>query len=151
MKTPIQFLVKFLLASAILFLLWIPLSKAYYTFLSLEANAAFGLLDHGARLEVDKQGVYILYPDIFPPYRNKRDIKIPILQRIAINFNIIVIIGLFAATPRMPFQKKIKGIAVGVGLLSLLHTAYVYFISYVFIWEYIDLERWPVEITTDHI
>ena len=89
MKTPIQFLVKFILASAIVFMLFVPFSKAYFTFLSIEANATFGLLDHGARLEVDKQGVYILYPDIFPPYRFKRDIKIPILQSIAIHFNII--------------------------------------------------------------
>ncbi len=151
MKTPIQFLAKFILASAVIYFLWTPLSKAYFTLLSIEANATFALLDHDARLVVDHQGVYIFYPDIFPPFRNKRDIKIPIEQSIAIHFNIIVIVALFAATRRMPWQEKIKGVAVGIALLSILHTAHVYFVSHIFIWEYIDLARWPVEISADHI
>ena len=127
-------------------MLWKPFSKAYFTFLSVETTTFFGLLGHRAYLVVDHRGPHIYYPDVFPPHGLKRDIRIPILQSIGIHFNLIVIIALFAATPRMPYPKKIKGIAAGIVLLSILHAAHVYFISYLFIWEYIDMERWPVTL-----
>lgn len=151
MISPVQFLAKFVLASAIVFMLWVPLSRAYFAFLSLESNAAFRLLGHSARLEVDSRGPHILYLDIFPPHEFKQDIRIPILQGISIHFNLIVIVALFAATPRMSYRTKMKGIAVGAAVLSLLHAAHIYFISYLFIWDYIDWRRWPAEISTGDV
>ena len=132
-------------------MLWTPISRVYFTLLSLEANALFGVMDHGARFLVDKNGAQILYPDVFPPYRHKQDIRLPILQSISIHFNLIVVIGLFAATPHMPFPKKIKGVAASFALLSLVHTANIYVISFFFIWDYIDWKRWPAGIPAGHI
>jgi hypothetical protein len=132
-------------------MLWTPISSVYFTFLSLETNALFGLMDHGARLLVDENGVQILYPDVFPPYKFKQDIRLPILQHISIHFNLIVAIGLFVATPGMPIPKKIEGLAASIALLSLSHTANIYLISYLFIWDYIDWKRWPAGIPAGHI
>ena len=132
-------------------MLWKPFSRAYFTFLAVETNVAFRLIGHSARLVADGRGASILYADISPPYRFTRDIQLPILKRISIHFNLIVLIALFAATPRMPYPTAIKGIAVGVALLSLLHVAQVYYLSYLFIWDYIDWRRWPAEMSPDDI
>ena len=146
MKSTVQFLAKFVLVSAFLFVIWSPFSRAYFTLLAVETNAAFRLIGHDARLVVDDRGASILYSGIFPPYGFKRDIQLPILKRISIHFNLIVLIALFVATPHLPNPVRIKGIAVGVVLLSFLHVAHVYYISYLFIWDYIDWQRWPPDM-----
>ena len=142
---------KFVLVSALLFLFWTPLSRAYLAFLSFEANAVFGLIHHPARLEADRGSASILYPNVFPPHPLKKDIRIPILQGIAIYFNLIVLIALFAVTPGMPRGKKIRGIAIGGLVLSLLHVFHVYLLSYLFIWDYVDGRRWPFEISAGDV
>jgi hypothetical protein len=142
-KNSVRFLARFVLASALLFLLWTPISRVYTAFLSLEANAVFRLIGHHARFVSDHRGPHILYPDVFPPYQMKSDIRIPILQRIAVDYNLIVLVALFAATPGMSRSLRTRGIVTGVVLLSILHVAHIYYISYLFIWDYIDFKRWP--------
>ena len=132
-------------------MLWTPVSRAYFSILELETNALFGLLGHHARLGVDSSGAYILYPDIFPFYPLERGLKIPMLQSIAIHFNLIVIAALLAATPRIPYPRRIKGFAVAVALLSILHTLHSYYISYLFIWDYVDFRRWPPELPNESL
>ena len=74
--------------------------------------------------------------------RLKTDIRLPILQPIAIDYNPIVLIALFAATPGMPHAVRFKGIATGM-ILSLLQIAHIYCISFLFIWDYVDFRRRP--------
>jgi len=150
-RNSLQFLIKFILTSAVIFLLWTPVSRAYFTLLSLEANAIFGLIDHDARFLIDSHGAQILYPDVFPPYQYKHDIRIPIQQSIAIHFNLIVAIGLFVAVPRMSLWVRLKGVAMSFALLSFVHTANIYAISFLFIWDYIAWQRWPPGIPEGHI
>lgn len=133
-------------------MLWKPFSLAYFTLLRWETNAVFSLIHHGARLEIDHRGAYLLYPDLIPPSdRLQRTIRIPILNRIAIHFNLIVLIALFFATPRMSYPGKGKGVAVGIALISLLHVAHIYYLSDLFIWNYVERRRWPVGISADQI
>lgn len=149
MKSAAWFLAKFALVSAVLLMLWAPLGRGYAELLAPVANAAYRLVGHHARYVSDHRGPHILYPDVFPPYRGKGDIRIPVLQRIAVDYNLIVLIALFAATPDLSRQVRTKGIAAGVLILSLLHVAHIYFISHLFIWDYIDFQRWPEGIPDD--
>jgi hypothetical protein len=142
-RNAVRFLAKFVLASAILYMLWTPFSRVYSAILSVEANAVFSVLGHHARYVSDHRGPHILYPDIFPPYKMKTQIRLPILQSIAMEYNLIVLVALFAATPGMPRGVRFRGIAVGVLVLSLLEIAHIYCISYLFIWDYVDFRRWP--------
>ena len=136
MRNSVQFLGKFIFGAIVVFMFWTPLSKAYFTFLSLETNIIFGLVGHHARLEAGNQRPQIHFPSLVSR-RSTQDIRIPIFQSIAIHFNLIVFAALLTATPHLPYSKKMKATIAGVFLLSLLHVVHVYFISYLFIWGYV--------------
>ncbi|MDA0746066.1 MAG: hypothetical protein O2954_06065 [bacterium] len=143
MKNALQFLAKFVLISALLYACWVPFSRVYFAFLSLEVNAVFGLVGHDMQFISEDRGISILYQNIFPPPGFKRDIQLPVLNSISIHFNLIVLIALFGATSNMDRRLRLKGILSGVLLLSLLHIAHVYYISHFFIWDYVDRQLWP--------
>ena len=151
MRHSVRFLAKFVLTSAVVFMFWAPLSRVYMAVLSQETNAVFWMLGHHARFVSDHRGPHILYPDIFPPYKFKGDIRLPILESIAIHYNLIVLVALFSATPFMSYPQKARGIVIGVILLSILHVAHIYYISYIFIWDYVDWQRWPSGIPAGHL
>ena len=153
MKRPLQFLIRFVLTAAIVFMLWKPFSLAYLTVLRLETNAIFALAHHGVRLELEHGEALLAYSGLIPASYDgpEREIRIPILRRIAIHYNLIMLIALFVATSPMPNARKAKGIAVGIALLSVLHVLHIYYISYLFIWNYAEWRRWPAGISEDQI
>jgi len=128
------------LTSAVLFLLWVPISAGYLGILRLEANTVFAVFGHGVALESGPQRPQLSYPGVDAPGTPGRQLSIPIYQSIAIHMNIIVLVGLFVATPGMPVRDKVRGIAAGMVLLSLAHVAQIYFISYLFVWDHVTLQ-----------
>ena len=151
MSDSVRFLAKFVLASVVAFMLYVPLSGTYVAFLSLGADALFGLCGHPASLDVDGRRPYLSYPDIRPPEGPEQGIRIPIFQSVAISFNLIMLVALFVATPHMPYRRKIEGIAVGALLLYVSHIAHIYFISYLFIWGYVAQKSGVAGVSRDEL
>ncbi|MFT5369097.1 MAG: hypothetical protein ACI8V2_004071 [Candidatus Latescibacterota bacterium] len=134
----VQFLAKFIIASVILFAIWSPFATIYLKCLGAETNLLFEILGKNVRIENTEDGVHILYPEMYPKSRLNRHVRIPILQTIAIHFNLIVLIALFITTPNLPEHQRILGIVWGIAITSLFHVAQLYFITYIFIWDYVN-------------
>ncbi len=112
MKDKFNFLVKFLVLTIVLFIIWIPLGKIYLLLLAWVSKYVLLIMGYNAGLVVDN-GV----PMLFVYYG-----RMAVLDNAHLmNFNIIPLVALILATPRIETARRIAMLAIGTSLLFCMH------------------------------
>ncbi|HIE32009.1 MAG TPA: hypothetical protein EYP67_06485 [Methanosarcinales archaeon] len=111
MKGKVNFLVKFLILSTVLFLIWIPLGKVYLLLLAWVSKCVLLIMGYNAGLVVDGSPVLFVYYGHVAVMENAH----------LMNFNIIPLVALILATPRIELVRRITMLAIGIFLLFCMH------------------------------
>ncbi|MCK5108217.1 MAG: hypothetical protein KAR25_00855 [Methanosarcinales archaeon] len=112
MKDKINFLVKFLILTVVLFLVWIPVGKVYLLLLAWTSKAVLLIMGYNAGLVIEN-GV----PMLFVYYGHVAVMDNAHLM----NFNIIPLVALILATPSIDPVRRISMLAIGIFLLFGVH------------------------------
>jgi hypothetical protein len=117
LKGKINFLLKFFVIAFILFIIWIPVGKAYLLLLALVSK--YLLWAMGYHVTLFWNGTpYFLYLGTDIGMKNAH----------LGNYNIIPLISLILATPNIALNRRLKMLMIGIFLLFCLHT--VNFVSH---------------------
>lgn len=112
MKDKVNFLVKFLILTIVLFIIWIPLGKIYLLLLVWVSKYVLLVMGYNAGLVVEN-GV----PMLFVYYGH-----VAVLDNAHLmNFNIIPLVALILATPRIGTVRRIAMLTIGVSVLFCIH------------------------------
>lgn len=112
MKDKINFLVKFLILTLVLFLIWIPVGKVYLLVLVWVSKYVLLIMGYNAGLVVEN-GVPMLFVYYGP---------VAVLDNAHLmNFNIIPLVALILATPRIETARRIVMLVIGVFVLFCMH------------------------------
>jgi len=112
MKDKVNFLVKFLILTIVLFIIWIPVGKIYLLLLAWVSKYVLLVMGYNAGLVVEN-GV----PMLFVYYGHVAVLNNAHLM----NFNIIPLVALILATPRIEAARRIAMLAIGTSLLFCMH------------------------------
>ncbi len=110
MKNKITFLVKFLILTSILFIIWIPLGKIYLLLLAWVSNYVLWFMGFNAEL-VTNGTPYFLY----------RGINVGMENAHLSNYNIIPLLALIFATSGVVSERRIKVAVIGICILFCMH------------------------------
>jgi fatty acid desaturase len=112
MKDKINFLVKFLILTLVLFLIWIPVGKVYLLLLAWVSKYVLLIMGYNAGLVVPNGA-----PMLFVYYGH-----VAVLDNAHLmNFNIIPLVALILATPRIETARRIVMLVIGVFVLFCVH------------------------------
>ena len=111
MKDKINFLIKFLVLTFVFFLIWIPLGEKYLIMLAWVSKYVLWLMGYHATLVTDGT-----------PYFLCRGYMIG-MERYAhlANYNVVPLIALILATPRIMSMRRMKMLTIGLFLLFCTH------------------------------
>ena len=112
MKDKINFLVKFLILTLVLFLIWIPVGKVYLLLLAWVSKAVLLIMGYNAGLVIENGA-----PMLFVYYGHVAVMDNAHLM----NFNIIPLVALILATPSIEPVRRIAMLAIGIFLLFCVH------------------------------
>jgi hypothetical protein len=105
MKDKVNFLAKFLILTIVLFIIWIPVGKVYLLLLVVVSKYVLLVMGYNAGLVVEN-GVPMLFV-----YHG----HVAVLDNAHLmNFNIIPLVALILATPRIETARRIAMLAIGV-------------------------------------
>ena len=111
MKDKINFLVKFLILTLVLFLIWIPVGKVYLLVLAWASKAVLWVMGYHATMSVDGAPIFVC-----------RGFMIGMEEYAhLVNYNIIPLIALIIATPGIELNRRIKMLLIGVLVLFFMH------------------------------
>jgi len=112
MKDKVNFLVKFLVLTIVLFIIWIPLGKVYLLLLACVSKYVLLVMGYNAGLVVENGA-----PMLFVYYG-----QVAVLDNAHLmNFNIIPLVALILATPRIETTRRIAMLVIGVSVLFCIH------------------------------
>ena len=112
MKDKINFLVKFLILTLVLFIIWIPVGKVYLLVLAWVSKYVLLVMGYNAGLVVENG-----FPMLFIYYGH-----VAVLDNAHLmNFNIIPFVALILATPRIETARRIAMLVIGVSVLFCIH------------------------------
>lgn len=112
MKDKVNFLIKFLILTIVFFIIWIPVGKVYLLLLVVVSKYVLLVMGYNAGLIVEN-GV----PMLFVYYGHVAVLNNAHLM----NFNIIPLVALILATPRIETARRIAMLAIGTSLLFCMH------------------------------
>ena len=112
MKGKINFLVKFLILTLVLFLIWIPVGKVYLLVLAWASKYVLLIMGYDAGLVIENGA-----PMLFVYYGHVAVMDNAHLM----NFNIIPLVALILATPRIEPVRRIAMLVIGTFLLFCVH------------------------------
>jgi hypothetical protein len=110
MKDKINFLIKFLILAFVFFLIWVPLGEKYLLLLAWVSKYVLWIMGYHVTLVTDGTPFFIY-----------RGIEIGMKDAHLANFNIIPLVALILATPRIEPVRRMKMLAIGIFLLFCLH------------------------------
>ena len=110
MKDKINFIIKFLILTFVLFLIWIPLGEKYLVLLAWVSKYVLWVMGYNATL-VTNGSPFFLYHGAMIAMENAH----------LANFNIIPLVALILATPRIDLIRRMKMLAIGLFLLFCMH------------------------------
>ncbi len=110
MKDKVNFLIKFLILTFVFFLIWIPLGEKYLLLLAWVSKYVLWIMGYHVTLVTDGTPFFIY-----------SGIEIGMKDAHLANFNIIPLIALILATPRIEPLRRMKMLAIGTFLLFCLH------------------------------
>jgi hypothetical protein len=110
MKDKINFLAKFLILTIVFFLIWIPLGEIYLLLLAWASKAVLWVMGYHVTLVTDGTPFFLYH-----------DVKIGMEGAHLSNFNIIPLVALILATPKIAPERRIKMLAIGIFLLFCMH------------------------------
>jgi hypothetical protein len=110
MKDKINFLLKFLILTFVFFLIWVPLGEKYLLLLAWASKYVLWIMGYHVTLVTDGTPLFIY-----------SGIEIGMKDAHLANFNIIPLVALILATPRIEPVRRMKMLATGVFLLFCLH------------------------------
>lgn len=110
MKDKVNFLIKFLILTFVFFLIWIPLGEKYLLLLAWVSRYVLWIMGYHVTLVTDGTPFFIY-----------SGIEIGMKDAHLANFNIIPLVALILATPRINPVRRIKMLAIGTFLLFCMH------------------------------
>ena len=110
MKGKVNFLVKFLIFALILFLIWIPVGNVYLLVLAWVSKAVLWVMGYQVTLITDGSPIFIYH-----------GVEVGMKDAHLANFNIVPLVALILATPRIEPVRRVKMIAIGMFPLFALH------------------------------
>ena len=110
MKDKINFIIKFLILTFVLFLIWIPLGEKYLVLLAWVSKYVLWVMGYNATL-VTNGSPFFLYHGAMIAMENAH----------LANFNIIPLVALILATPRIDLIRRMKMLVIGLFLLFCMH------------------------------
>ena len=110
MKDKVNFLIKFLILTLVFFLIWVPLGEKYLLLLAWVSKYVLWIMGYHVTLVTDGTPLFIY-----------SGIEIGMKDAHLANFNIIPLVALILATPRIEPVRRMKMLAIGIFLLFCLH------------------------------
>ena len=110
MKGKINFLVKFLILTFVLFLIWIPVGKVYLLLLAWVSKAVLWVMGYQVTLVTDGSPIFIYHGAAV----GMKDAHLA-------NFNIVPLVALILATPRIELVRRVNMLVIGMFLLFTMH------------------------------
>ena len=110
MKDKINFLVRFLILTFVFFLIWIPLGETYLLLLAWVSKYVLWIMGYHATLVTDGSPLFIYHGSM-----------VGMENAHLSNFNIIPLVALILATPRIVPVRRVKMLAIGIFLLFCMH------------------------------
>ena len=110
MKGKINFLVKFLILTFVLFLIWIPVGKVYLLLLAWASKAVLWVMGYQVTLVTDGSPIFIYHGAAV----GMKDAHLA-------NFNIVPLVALILATPRIELVRRVNMLVIGMFLLFTMH------------------------------
>ncbi len=110
MKDKINFLVKFLILTFVLFIIWIPVGEVYLLLLAWASKCVLWVMGYQVTLITEGSPVFIY-----------RGTAVGMEDAHLANFNIIPLVALILATPRIETVRRVKMLAIGMFLLFAMH------------------------------
>ena len=111
MKDKVNFLIKFLVLTIVLFIIWIPLGKVYLLLLAVVSKAVLWVMGYHATLSMDGVPAFVCrgYLIGMEEYAH------------LVNYNSIPLVALIFATPNIELSRRIKMLLIGVSVLFCMH------------------------------
>ncbi len=110
MKDKVNFLVKFLIFTFVLFLIWIPVGNVYLLVLAWVSKAVLWVMGYPVTLITDGSPIFIYH-----------GVEVGMKDAHLANFNIIPLVALILATPRIELVRRAKMLVIGMFLLFAMH------------------------------
>jgi hypothetical protein len=110
MKDKVNFLVKFLILTLVLFLIWIPVGKIYLLLLAWASKAVLWVMGYQVTLITEGSPVFIYH-----------GVAVGMKDAHLANFNIVPLVALILATPRIELVRRVKMLVIGMFLLFAMH------------------------------
>ena len=110
MKDKFNFLIKFLILTIVLFIIWILLGKVYLLLLAWVSKYVLLVMGYHVTLVTNGAPVFIYH-----------GAAVGMENAHLANFNIIPLVALILATPRINPVRRIKMLAIGMFLLFCMH------------------------------
>ena len=111
MKDKINFLVKFLILTLVLFLIWIPVGKVYLLVLAWASKAVLWVMGYQVTLIMDGSPIFIYH-----------GVEVGMKDAHLANFNIVPLVALILATPGIKMARRMNMLVIGMFLLFAMHT-----------------------------
>jgi len=110
MKGKVNFLVKFLILTFLLFLIWIPVGKVYLLVLAWASKYVLWVMGYQVTLIIEGSPVFIY-----------QGAAVGMKDAHLANFNIVPLVALILATPRIELVRRAKMLVIGMFLLFAMH------------------------------
>ena len=110
MRDKINFLIRFLALTFVLFLIWIPLGEKYLLLLAWVSKYVLWIMGYHVTLVTDGSPSFLYHGAMI----GMKDAHLA-------NFNIIPLIGLILATPRIAPVRRMKMLAIGLFFIFCMH------------------------------
>jgi len=110
MKDKVNFLVRFLVLTIVLFIIWIPVGKIYLLLLAWVSKYVLLIMGYPVTLIMEGSPVFIY-----------QGAAVGMEDAHLANFNIIPLVALILATPRIEPVRRVKMLAIGMFLLFTMH------------------------------
>ncbi len=110
MKDKINFLIKFLILAFVFFLIWIPLGEKYLLLLAWVSKYVLWVMGYHVTLVTDGSPFFLYHGAMI----GMEDAHLA-------NFNIIPLISLILATPRIEPVRRMKMLVIGLFLIFCMH------------------------------
>ena len=111
MKDKINFLVKFLILTLVLFIIWIPVGNVYLLLLAWVSKAVLWVMGYQVTLITDGSPIFIY-----------QGVEVGMKDAHLANFNIVPLVALILATPGVKMVRRVNMLAIGMFLLFAMHT-----------------------------
>ena len=110
MKNKISFIIRFLVLTIVLYIIWIPLGKGYLLILAWISQYLLWVIGYHVELVVNGMP-YFIYNDMIIDMENTH----------LSNFTLVPLVALIFATPGIKFDKRLNMLIIGVFILFCIH------------------------------